>query len=123
MSVDGRGHSDENVSHLLDDSRLLAVQKQQGVLTVLAFHEGFPVKSAGNGDYEQVAAVAEDFLRAGRNMARDMKLGDITQIILESRERKCVIAPCGDLFLCLLTKPDVHLGLIRLIIRNLQDMD
>jgi len=117
------GTSDEKVSHLLDDSRLAAVQKQQGVLTVLAFHEGFPVKSAGNGDYEQVAAVAEDFLRAGRKMAREMKLGDITQIILESDERKCIIAPYGDLFLCLLTRPDVHLGLIRLIIRNLQDMD
>ena len=121
--MDKWGISDEKGSHLLDDSRLAAVQKQQGVLTVLAFHEGFPVKSAGTGDYEQVAAVAEDFLRAGRKMAREMKLGDITQIILESDERKCIIAPYGDLFLCLLTRPDVHLGLIRLIIRNLQDMD
>jgi len=110
-------------SHLLDDNRLMAIQKQQGVLTVLAFHEGFPVKSTGNGDFEQVAAIAEDFLRAGRKMAGDVKLEGITQIILESGEGKCIIAPVGDLFLCLLTKPDVNLGLLRLVIRSLQEMD
>ena len=111
------------VSHLLDDKRLLGIQKQPGVLAVLAFFEGFPVKSTGNGDFEQIAAVAEDFLRSGEKLAGDMKMGGLGQIILEAGEKKCIIVPYGDLFLCLLTRSDTNLGLIRLAIRNLQAME
>jgi len=111
------------VSHLLDDKRLLGIQKQPGVLAVLAFFEGFPVKSTGNGDFEQIAAVAEDFLRSGEKMAGDMKMGGLGQITIEAGDKKCIIVPYGDLFLCLVTRADTNLGLIRLAIRNLQAME
>jgi predicted regulator of Ras-like GTPase activity (Roadblock/LC7/MglB family) len=123
MPADTRDARVAKVSHLLDDKRLLNIQKQPGVIAVLAFYEGFPVKSTGSGDFEQVAAVAEDFLRAGEKMAGDMKLGGLGQITLEAGEKKCIIVPYGDLFLCLLTKADTNLGLIRLAIRNLQAME
>jgi len=77
----------------------------------------------GSEDFEQVAAVAEDFLRAGEKMAGDMKIGALGQIILEAGERKCIIVPYGDLFLCLFTRADANLGLIRLALRNLQEME
>ena len=111
---------DARIVHLLDDQRLWDIQKLPGVLAVIAFYEGFPVKSTGSGDFEQVAAAAEDFLRAGERLAREMKLGEFCQIILEAGEKKCIIAPYGDLFLCLITRADTNLGLIRLAIRNLQ---
>jgi predicted regulator of Ras-like GTPase activity (Roadblock/LC7/MglB family) len=123
MPDDERGVRVGKVSHLLEDKRLLGIQKQPGVLAVIAFFEGFPVKSTGSGDFEQVAAVAEDFLRAGKKMARDMKMGGFGEIILEASERKCIIVPYGDLFLCLFTRADANLGLIRLAIRNLQAME
>jgi predicted regulator of Ras-like GTPase activity (Roadblock/LC7/MglB family) len=123
MPVDERDVHIAKVSHLLEDKRLFGIQKQPGVLAVTAFFEGFPVKSTGSGDFEQVAAVAEDFLRAGEKMAGDMKMGGLGQIILEAGERKCIIVPYGDLFLCLLTTADSNLGLIRLAIRNLQAME
>jgi predicted regulator of Ras-like GTPase activity (Roadblock/LC7/MglB family) len=123
MPVDERYARVAKVSHLLDDKRLLRIQKLPGVLAVVAFYEGFPVKSMGSGDFEQVAALVEDFLRAGERFAADMKMGRFRQVILETGERKCIIAPYGDLCLCLLTKADTNLGLIRLAIRNLQIME
>lgn len=111
------------VSHLLDDTRLGVIKRQPGVLAVIAFDEGFPVKSVGNGDFEQVAAVAEDFLRAGERITCDMRMGLLDQIILEAGEKKCIIVPYGDLSLCVLTRADANLGLIRLAIRHLQSAE
>jgi predicted regulator of Ras-like GTPase activity (Roadblock/LC7/MglB family) len=108
------------MSHLLDDKRLESIQRQPGILAVLAFYEGFAVKSAGSGDFEQVAAVAEDFLRSGEKIVSDMRMGKLSQITLEAGDKKCIVVPYGDLFLCLLTRADVNLGLIRLMIRHLQ---
>ncbi len=47
-------------------------------------------------------------------------MGVLGQINLEAGERKCIVAPYGDLFLCLLKRADANPGLIRLAIRNLQ---
>jgi predicted regulator of Ras-like GTPase activity (Roadblock/LC7/MglB family) len=110
------------VSHLLDEKRLNVILRQPGVLAIIAFDEGFTVKSIGKGDFEQVAAIAEDFLRAGEKIISDMKMGVLNQIILEGREKKCIIAPYGDLSLCLITTSDANLGLIRLAIRYLQPL-
>lgn len=111
------------VSHLLDDNRLQVIQRQPGVHAVLAFYEGFPVKSIGNGDFELVAALAEDFLRAGERIATDMRIGLLDQITLEAGEKKCIIVPYGDLTLCIITGAGANLGLIRLAIRHLQVME
>ncbi|MDD1706534.1 MAG: roadblock/LC7 domain-containing protein [Methanoregulaceae archaeon] len=123
MPADKRDARVAKVSHLLDDKRLLGIQKQPGVIAVLAFYEGFPVKAVGSGDFEQVAAIAEDFLRAGEKITGDMRMGALRQIILEAGEKKCVIVPYGDLFLCLIAKSETNLGLIRVAIRNLQAME
>ncbi|MBP7120858.1 MAG: roadblock/LC7 domain-containing protein [Methanolinea sp.] len=108
------------VKNGLDDALVHRLFNQQGVIAVSVFFEGFPVQSIGEGDFEQVAAMAEDFLRAGKKMAENLRMGVLDQIILESDQRKCIIAPYGDLYLCLLTNSDVNLGLIRLAIHNIQ---
>ena len=38
-------------------------------------------------------------------------------MILETDENKFIIAPCGDLFLCVFTTADAHLGLIRVVLK------
>jgi predicted regulator of Ras-like GTPase activity (Roadblock/LC7/MglB family) len=111
------------IPHLLDDKRLEAIRRQPGVLAVLAFYEGFVVKSVGGGDFDQAAAAAEDFLRSGEKIVSDMRMGRLLQITLEAGDKKCIVVPCGDLYLCLLTRANVNLGLIRLMIRNLQGME
>jgi predicted regulator of Ras-like GTPase activity (Roadblock/LC7/MglB family) len=104
----------------LDKSKLQKILSQPGVIAVSAFFEGFPVQSMGDADFEHVAASAEDFMRAGVKIAEDMKAGPLEQMILETAENKFIIAPCGDLFLCVFTTADTQLGLIRVVLKNIQ---
>ncbi|HOI12366.1 MAG TPA: roadblock/LC7 domain-containing protein [Methanoculleus sp.] len=101
--------------------RLEQIARQPGVIAVSVFHEGFALQSLGSADFEHVAAVAEDLLRAGTSITTDMEMGGLSQMILETPAGKLIIAPYGDLSLCILTKPDANLGLIRLSIRGMQD--
>ncbi|BBL67948.1 roadblock/LC7 domain-containing protein [Methanoculleus chikugoensis] len=105
----------------VNTSCLDQIARQPGVVAVSVFHEGFALQSLGSGDFEQVAAVSEDLLRAGTRITGDMEMGGLSQIILETPTGKLIIAPYGDLSLCILAKPDANLGLIRLSIRGMQD--
>lgn len=109
-----------NVPATLDQSKLKKILSQPGVIAVSAFFEGFPVKSMGNADFEHVAASAEDFMRAGVRIAQDMNAGPLEQMILETAENKFIIAPCGDLFLCVFTTADSQLGMIRVVLKSIQ---
>lgn len=104
----------------IDKATLSRITEQPGVIAVSAFYEGFPVQSLGTADFEHVAARAEDLLRAGTAISRDMNLGTTSQLILETDENKFIIAPCGDLFLCIIARADAPLGLIRVIIKSIQ---
>jgi predicted regulator of Ras-like GTPase activity (Roadblock/LC7/MglB family) len=108
------------IPDLLDESILRKVLVQPGVIAISAFSEGFSVQSLGEADFDQVAAMAEDLLRAGIKIAGDMKIGLIDQIILETDSGKIIIAPYGDLYLCVFTGPDVNLGLIRVVLKSIQ---
>ncbi|WP_292369464.1 roadblock/LC7 domain-containing protein [Methanoregula sp. UBA64] len=104
----------------LNEALLAKIASQPGVIAVSAFYEGFPVLSRGEADFEHVAALAEDFIRAGSRIAADMDFGPAEQLILETAEKKVIIAPCGDLSLCVIARADVQLGLLRVAIRSLQ---
>jgi Uncharacterized distant relative of homeotic protein bithoraxoid len=104
----------------LNEAQLAKIASQPGVIAVSAFYEGFPVLSLGEADFEHVAALAEDFLRTGSRIATEMDLGPTGQLILETAERKVIVAPCGDLFICVIAHADVQLGLLRVAIRSLQ---
>jgi predicted regulator of Ras-like GTPase activity (Roadblock/LC7/MglB family) len=105
---------------LLDESKLKKILSQPGVIAVSAFFEGFPVQSIGDADFEHVAASAEDFARAGTKIAQEMDIGHLDQLILETPSNKFIIAPCGDLYLCIFTRSDAQLGLIRVVLKSIQ---
>ncbi len=90
------------------------------LLQYLHFMKVFRVLSAGEADFEHVAARAEDLLRAGTTIAQDMNLGQPDQLILETAENKFIIVPCGDLFLCIITRADAQLGLMRVLLKSIQ---
>ncbi len=104
----------------LDEANLKKILDQPGVLAVSAFFEGFPVRSFGVADFEHVAASAEDFARAGTRVAQEMGMGPLDQLILETSRNKFIIAPCGDLYLCIFTRADTQLGLIRVLLKSIQ---
>lgn len=105
---------------LLDEKKLTKILSQPGVIAVSAFFEGFPVQSMGDADFEHVAALAEDLMRAGSKIAQEMKVGNLDQLILETARNKFIIVPCGDLFLCVFTIADAQLGLIRVVLKSIQ---
>jgi len=104
----------------LDQAKLKKILNQPGVIAVSAFYEGFPVQSIGDADFEHVAASAEDFMRAGTKIAEEMHIGQLDQMILETADNKFIIAPCGDLYLCVFTAADAQLGLIRVVLKSIQ---
>ena len=104
----------------LDETKLKKIKGLAGVIAVAAFYEGFAIQSLGDADFEHVAASAEDLMRAGTKIARDLKIGALDQMILETDENKFIIAPCGDLYICVFTTADAHLGLIRVVLKNIQ---
>ncbi|WAC04534.1 MAG: roadblock/LC7 domain-containing protein [Methanoregula sp.] len=109
-----------HLPHLLDETKLKKMLTLPGVIAISAFFEGFSVQSLGEADFEHVAALAEDLLRAGFKITREMDMGELDQLILETATNKIIIAPCGDLFLCVFTHNDAQLGLVRVAIKNLQ---
>ncbi|QYZ78732.1 roadblock/LC7 domain-containing protein [Methanofollis formosanus] len=103
----------------LDNESLNLVLSQPGVVAVSAFYEGFAVHSAGAADFERIAAISEDLLRSSSRIAGDMEMGPLDQIILETPGGKLIIAPFGDLSICVLARANANLGLVRLALRSL----
>ena len=108
------------ITELLDENTLKKIKSLAGVIAVAAFFEGFSIQCIGDADFEHVTASAEDLVRAGTKIARDLNIGSLDQMILETDENKFIIVPCGDLFLCVFTTADAHLGLIRVVLKNIQ---
>jgi len=108
------------IAEILDENTLKKIKNLAGVIAVAAVFEGFSIQCIGNVDFEHVAASAEDLVRAGAKIARDLNIGSLDQMILETNENKFIVAPCGDLFLCVFTTADAHLGLIRVVLKNIQ---
>lgn len=111
---------EERTVPALTDGAFDLIISQPGVIAVSAFFEGFAVQSAGAADFDRIAAVAEDLLRAGSKIATDLETGELDQIILETPGGKLIIAPFGDLSLCILTASNANLGLVRLALRSIR---
>jgi predicted regulator of Ras-like GTPase activity (Roadblock/LC7/MglB family) len=109
-----------NPPRLLNEDSLKKISSHPGVIAISVFYEGFPVQSTGDADFEHVAALAEDLMRAGTKIAGEMDIGRPDQMILETADNKLIIAPCGDLFLCVFSTHDTNLGLIRVLIKKIQ---
>ncbi len=119
-AVSGSANAKNKSPEVMDDEKLRRIVRQPGVITVSAFFEGFPVQSVGKGDFEHVSAIAEDLLKEGNLIAHDLGFGDLDQLILETRAGKFIIAPLGDLFVCVHTAADANLGLIRMALKSIQ---
>lgn len=105
---------------ILKESTLNSVMRQPGVRAVSVIFEGFALQSVGDADFEHVAAVTEDLVRAGSKMTSDLMLGRLNQLLLETDEGKLIVAPANELFICVLAENTANLGLIRLSLQAIQ---
>jgi len=104
------------------DHILSLITSLPGVAAAAFVADGLPVFQQGDADFEHIAAATEDMVRTGSRIAGELQLGAADQIIIETPGYKVIIAPVSDMFLCVLTRSETNLGLIRLNIRNTQTM-
>ncbi|MGA9139129.1 MAG: roadblock/LC7 domain-containing protein [Methanocella sp.] len=102
------------------DQILSLLTSLPGVVAAALVADGLPVFQHGDADFEHIAAATEDMIRAGSRITGELQLGAADEIILETPGYKAIIAPVSDMLLCVLTKGEANLGLIRLNIRNTQ---
>jgi predicted regulator of Ras-like GTPase activity (Roadblock/LC7/MglB family) len=105
---------------VLSQQTLENVLRQPGVKAVSLFFEGFALQSAGDADFEQVAALSEDLVRSANQITADLDMESASQLILETPQGKLIISPVGDLFICVVAETDSQLGLIRLVIQTIK---
>jgi len=105
---------------VLSPETLQSVMRQPGVRGVSVFFEGFALQSVGDADFEHVAAVAEDLVRAGSKITEDLMMGDLNQLLLETPEGKLIVTPVNELFICVLADTNANLGLIRLALQTIK---
>jgi predicted regulator of Ras-like GTPase activity (Roadblock/LC7/MglB family) len=104
----------------LNETTLKKLKNLTGVIAVSTFFDGFPIQCIGDADFEHTAASAEDLMREGTKITQELKIGSLDQIILETGDNKFIIAPFGDIHLCVFTTADAHLGLIRVVLKSIQ---
>jgi predicted regulator of Ras-like GTPase activity (Roadblock/LC7/MglB family) len=104
----------------LNETTLEKLKNLTGVIAVSTFFDGFPIQCIGDADFDHTAASAEDLMRQATKITQELKIGSLDQIILETNDNKFIIAPCGDLHLCVFTTADAHLGLIRVVLKSIQ---
>jgi predicted regulator of Ras-like GTPase activity (Roadblock/LC7/MglB family) len=117
---DTKNHPGSKYPEYLNQTILNKLKNLTGVIAVSTFFDGFPIQCIGDADFEHTAASAEDLMRQGTKITQDLKIGALDQIILETDDNKFIIAPCGDLHLCVFTTADAHLGLIRVVLKSIQ---
>ncbi len=95
------------------------ILRRNGVIAASVFSDGFSVVALGDADFEAVAAIAEDALRAAGAIASTMDMGPFVQMTLQMEGKNVIIAPYRDTHICFLTSPKTHLGQIRGILQEL----
>ncbi|KDE55375.1 roadblock/LC7 domain-containing protein [Methanoculleus sp. MH98A] len=95
--------------------------KHPGVTAVACFADGLCTSSVGNIDAECTVAFSEDLLRwAIRLPSVAPSNGAFVQMTLFYRSGNVVIAPYGDDYLCIFTRPEVQFGQVRRMIKEMQ---
>ena len=117
---DVKNYPSSKYPEFLNETTLKKIKNLTGVIAVSTFFDGFPIQCIGDADFEHTAASAEDLMRQGTKITQELKIGSLDQIILETNDNKFIIAPCGDLHLCVFTTADAHLGLIRVVLKSIQ---
>lgn len=104
-----------NLAHLL----LGRMVRLPGVQAVSIFGRGTSVLSIGKVELDSLVVLAEDMLQAAKGISSVMRTGPFVHLTLQIPAGKVIIAPYFNEYLCILTTPDVNLGQIRKILKDI----
>ncbi|WAC04255.1 MAG: roadblock/LC7 domain-containing protein [Methanoregula sp.] len=108
------------------DMRMIAqimlgrIKTLQGVIAVLIFNKDMKLVSIGDVNLESLVAAAEDMLMTVGQLDSIMEWGSFVQMTLQIPGGNVIIAPFFDEYLCILTSPDINLGQVRRILREIK---
>ncbi|MCX6694302.1 MAG: roadblock/LC7 domain-containing protein [Methanomicrobiales archaeon] len=91
-----------------------------GVISVSVFNEDLSLLSIGEVNVESLTVMAGDLLESARGIARMMHMGEFVQMTLQVPGGNVIIAPFHGEYLCILTSPEINLGRIRRLLREIQ---
>jgi len=109
------GLDTENLAHLL----LRRMLRLPGVQAVSIFGRGTSVLSIGKVELDSLVVLAEDMLEAAKEISTVMHTGPFVHLTLQIPAGKVIIAPYFNEYLCILTSPEVNLGQIRKILKDI----
>lgn len=109
------GLDTENLAHLL----LGRMLRLPGVQAVSIFGRGSSVLSIGDVELDSLVILAEDMLEAAKEISSVMRTGQFVHLTLQIPAGKVIIAPYFNEYLCILTSPEVNLGQIRKILKEI----
>lgn len=109
------GLDTESLAHLL----LGRMLRLPGVQAVSIFGRGSSVLSIGDVELDSLVVLAEDMLEAAKEISSVMRTGPFVHLTLQIPAGKVIIAPYFNEYLCILTGPEVNLGQIRKILKDI----
>jgi predicted regulator of Ras-like GTPase activity (Roadblock/LC7/MglB family) len=91
-----------------------------GVIAVLIFNKDMQLLSIGDVNLDALVTSAEDMLMTVSQLDAVMEWGSFVQMTIQIPSGNIIIAPFFDEYLCILTSPDINLGRIRRILREIK---
>jgi predicted regulator of Ras-like GTPase activity (Roadblock/LC7/MglB family) len=91
-----------------------------GVIAVLIFNKDMHLLSIGDVNLDALVTSAEDMLMMVSQLETVIEWGSFVQMTIQIPSGNVIIAPFFDEYLCILTSPDINLGQIRRILREIK---
>jgi len=96
------------------------IKTLQGVIAVLVFNKDMQLISIGEVNLDAIVTAAEDMLMTVNQLDAVIEWGSFVQMTLQIPSGNVIIAPFFDEYLCILTSPDINLGRVRRILREIK---
>ena len=105
---------------MIAQTMLGRIKTLPGVSAVLIFNKDMHFLSIGDGNLDALVTSAEDMLMTVSQLDAVTEWGSFVQMTIQIPSGNLIIAPFFDEYLCILTSPDINLGQIRRILREIK---
>jgi hypothetical protein len=95
------------------------IKKIPGVIAVTIFHKDTKLLSIGDVNLEPLVTTADDMLAMVKGLNSVMEWGIFVHMTLQFSTGNVIIAPFFDEYVCIVTTPEINLGRIRRILRDI----
>jgi predicted regulator of Ras-like GTPase activity (Roadblock/LC7/MglB family) len=99
------------------------IKAVHGVIAVMVFNKDTHLISIGDVNLDKLVSSAEDMLMTVNQLDSVMQWGSFVQMTIQVPTGNVIVSPFFDEYLCILTSPEINLGRIRRILREIKAQD